>query len=246
MDDQESGGLILSNDEAKAVQEAGKAVQEVAKLGGRAIDAAGGVAAYLKEVMGHLPHDAVGLLGDAVKRARDRLAENAARKLKERGVEHPEPPSPSLLLPLVEHAEKESRPELADLWASLLATAMEPGRSHLIRRDFYGTLGEMEPADALVLGAVAQHAHSQNRDWSSVWEQLGALTRAEFLVSAAHLGLLKLIDYDPDGRGQLKLTPYGTTFLLACDPQSVPGDAHLLEHRPPPRPPSPGVRQVDL
>jgi hypothetical protein len=81
--------------------------------------------------LGSSPEDLIGYFaGD---RLRIRRAENIVRmmyqakeRLLERGVEQTKPATLSIALPLLEGAADEDREELVDLWARLLANAMDP------------------------------------------------------------------------------------------------------------------------
>ena len=74
--------------------------------------------------------------------------------LRRRQVDYPQPVSPSLAVPLLQAAYDESRPELQELWASLIAAAMDPARSGRVRLSFIDTLKQFDPLDALVLRGV--------------------------------------------------------------------------------------------
>jgi hypothetical protein len=84
-------------------------------------------------------------------RNRERLQNQTKEILKERGIDKPEEPSPSIIVPLLTQAQDEGRDELLSLWAKLLAAAMDPARSKNYRREFVEIVSEMEPLDALVL-----------------------------------------------------------------------------------------------
>jgi hypothetical protein len=73
----------------------------------------------------------------------------------QRGVE-PDPISISLALPLLVAAADESRDELVDLWARLLAAEADPTRTKKFRQLFIETANRMDPIDAAVLQIVAQ------------------------------------------------------------------------------------------
>jgi hypothetical protein len=60
-------------------------------------------------------------------------------RLADRG-EPTEPPSLSLLLPILVAAAEESRDELQDLWARLLAAAADPSRARSFRIQFIETV----------------------------------------------------------------------------------------------------------
>ena len=79
-----------------------------------------------------------------------KLEERTERILRERNVEA-EPISPALALPLFAAARDETREELQELWARLLAAAMDPSRRSLARREFIEIIKQIEPLDARVL-----------------------------------------------------------------------------------------------
>jgi hypothetical protein len=68
-----------------------------------------------------------------------------------RGVKDPKPVSPSVAIPLIEGASSETREELQDLWAKLIASAMDPARSKHVRLELIDAVKRMAPADALIL-----------------------------------------------------------------------------------------------
>jgi Abortive infection alpha len=81
------------------------------------------------------------------------LQDETRRILDQRNVKEPDI-SPSIALPLIEAALDEDREGLKELWAKLLATAMDPKRNHLVRADLISTLKQLEPLDAIVLNTV--------------------------------------------------------------------------------------------
>ena len=89
------------------------AIEEASKAASKAIEAAMQTGKYVGAVLGDLPHDLVGIIGDWVahKRAR-RWAELQAetdRILRARGVENRENVSPSVAIPLIAAAVNEDR-----------------------------------------------------------------------------------------------------------------------------------------
>lgn len=67
-------------------------------------------------------------------------------------------------MPIIEAAIDETREELTELWARLLAAALDPKRKNLVRADLVMTMKQLEPLDAAVLRAVyeTQTAFSPN------------------------------------------------------------------------------------
>ncbi len=141
-------------------KETARAGGEIAKFGSRLLDSVDGFAGYLAHVTGPIPHDLVGVAGgdwlhQVRIRNRAKLFANTRRVLEERGVREPfEEISPSIARPLLEAAVDESREELAELWAKLLAAASDPSRKDRVRLSFVTTLRQMDPLDARVLQAL--------------------------------------------------------------------------------------------
>lgn len=216
----------MTSDEAKAVTATGKAVEETAKLGQAVIAIVSGAAAYLDRTVGTLPQDVVSLAGGAwvhqvAIRNRERLKRNTARKLAELGVTETVEPSPSVVLPLVEAAQMESREELQDLWAALLANAMRPEGASRARRAYFETLRQMEPPDAVVLKLWRGTPLPPDGTYGSASKRFEAMMQAaealgvssiDFGLSMAALFRLGLLS--EQGREAI-LTPYAQGFLGA-------------------------------
>jgi hypothetical protein len=145
------------NDEAKALS-------EVARTTGKAIDALRDTGSYLAGVFGSVPRDLVGVGGGdwLFHQRRRHLAKLEAATLtivKQYEPERRTEPSPSVVLPLFGAAADEAREELQQLWAALLANTMLDGGVR-VRRDFIETLRQLEPFDALVLDIFARFPRS--------------------------------------------------------------------------------------
>jgi abortive infection alpha-like protein len=180
----------ISDEQAKAAQEAFKAFQE-------AVKALVGAGKFLRETFGTVPEDVVALLGGnwlKVRRA-EQLAGMLAKteeRLHARRVEGHEP-SLSIALPIFVAAADENREELQDIWARLLAAAADPARAKSFRLAFIETAKKMDPLDAAVLQgihAVGGAVTGQNRN--ALADQLHA-TRDEIDVSVANLIKLELV-----------------------------------------------------
>lgn len=203
--------LPVTDEQAKAVTATGGAVSETAKLGQAVVKAIAGAGAYLDRTVGTLPADAVSLMGGAwihevAIRNRERLKLNTQRKLAEMGVTEPVEPSPSVMLPLLEAAERESRDELQELWASLLASAMSPDGGLRVRRAYIEIVGAMEPTDAQLFHAYTRVMRPDNpKSPVEKNEEVrrhalnSGLSPEEFEISRDNLEKLRLIDASPSG-----------------------------------------------
>lgn len=86
-------------------------------------------------------------------RLRDALRRRTEQILQERDVQQLVELSPNIAAALIAGAQEESREELAELWARLLANAMDPKLSS-VRHSFIEAVKEMDPTDALVLAEL--------------------------------------------------------------------------------------------
>ncbi len=140
-------------------------------------------------------------------------------------------PSPSILIPLVDTACQESRRELQDLWAALLANSMiDEGKK--VRQAFISTLSKFDPPDVLVLRAIinipqptgwfASSLMTTNRAYiSQQIEEIG-LSKDEWESSCQNLKQLGCIEVAPNHSETiiLECRPYPTSFgkqlVAAC------------------------------
>lgn len=92
-------------------------------------------------------------------------------------------PSVSVVLPMLQTAADEAREELQDLWAALLANAMQK-KGASVRRVYFDLVRRFEPADAVLLSVVTdERSFSEEEDilfqstqrWIPVSESLVSL-----------------------------------------------------------------------
>ena len=150
-------------------------------------------------------------------RIKRKLQEKTQQIFEQRKVESPVEPSPSILIPLLSVAQNESRDELIDLWAKLLATAMDPKRVSMYRREYVEIAARLEPIDALViagLGATTEQANKTRQDLAfSLKVDVNQID-----VSFRNLANLNLVA-PPNGltlsAGVVYITTLGKEFLRA-------------------------------
>jgi Abortive infection alpha len=128
--------IPISDEQAKALQEAIKTIR--------------GLGGFIEKALGSVPEDLIGLLGGDwlwVRRAENmvRMMQRAKDRLEARGVEDPQPANLTVALPILRGAADESREELRDLWARLLANAMDPSRANRVRAAFVEVVKKLEP-----------------------------------------------------------------------------------------------------
>jgi hypothetical protein len=193
---------------------------EQAKLGQELVKAGSGLAGWFADLLGHLPEDLMGLLiGDRVRAKRIEktavLWHKTRERLRDRGID-PEPPSLKYAIPILEAAADEENEELQDLWARLLAAAMDPKRRDAMRQAFIYTVKEMDPLDAAVLKVIRDNGGAQ---WSPTGRDAIATrlacSRDEVIVSFQHLAKLDCVSFTDSSGPRIMpfLTPFGTLLM---------------------------------
>jgi hypothetical protein len=214
----------VSDDLVPFGTEQAKAVQEGSKAVGKAIDLTDKVVGFVGRVLGGPIENAVGLVGgDWLQHARlrnaDRLAARTEALLAQRQIKKPEPVSAVLAVPLLRAAQDESREEVQELWARLLANAMDPKRAHTVRQSFIDILRRLDPLDALTLqkmfrdnvGINSSGLMNHNIRLADFARVLG-VGSDELVVSLDNLVELRCVELVNDQR---ELTPTGRCFMAA-------------------------------
>lgn len=223
-------------DEPKAIVTFYEAVQEVAKTTGKVIDAGRDLAPFLNRVFGAVPEDVVGILGgDWLHQARMRNGIRMLVRTKEilesRGITSSlKEIAPKHLRPLLGAAADDNDDEVVELWASLLANAMDPNKDVDIRGRFVETLNKFDPIDVRIFKLAGQNQLPDEMPIPNVPEILGK--RASMVeISLDHLMELKCviksnIKVMKKGGGStrvdaLRLTVFGAELYRACEPDGA-------------------------
>lgn len=161
-------------DPTEALSESAKAVQEVAKAAGNAIDAGRKAGGWLDRIFGGGIEDAVGLHWSDRIRARrieaaiydwarlESLLHKVAARLQAKGIVATRVVTPKVALPLLECATVEYDDDLHTLWANLLASGLDPS-ARQIEKKYISTLAELTSADAAVFAAICVDWETTNR-----------------------------------------------------------------------------------
>lgn len=151
------------------IEETAKAIQEVAKTTRTGIEATQQVGGFVSRIIDEPVEAVVGILTDRLQFIRAgrqlRLAERWRQVLNERkigGVLRIVPPK--LALPIIENASFEEDDELQDLWANLLASAVDPNRKTTIRSAFIEILRQLEVVDVQVLNAIFEETRRTDNE----------------------------------------------------------------------------------
>jgi hypothetical protein len=197
------------------------AVSETAKAAGKALDLLRDAGSFVSRVLGTVPEDAVGFLGDYLREIRIRNIARLARRtddiLSQRGIKQSANVSPSLAIPLFESAQNEDRAELQELFARLLANAMDPARANDLRIEFIEAVRRFHPRDALILQKLAEASGSLSPNTRDYFVSYLKLSSAAVEVSIANLVETKCVAPQVVGQpSNFHLTSFGRELLAAA------------------------------
>ena len=218
-------------DESDPITAVAKAVEESAKTGRALIEPGTDLAKYVARVLGTVPEDVVGfLIADPLHELRQHtltgILRAAFEKLHARGVENAKPIRPEPGKAAFEAASMETDKTLQDMWAELLANAMDPGRDFSLHRVFIETLKHFEPFDAIVFRQAGKMLNEKGELPKDTFLTVEALVehfnlrRTQLLLSASHLHKLdcvRPIKQKPAFPGSgFVLSTLGIELYLAC------------------------------
>jgi len=183
------------------IVEIAKAASNVAKTGGKAIDATSAFGRFCDRVFGEGMVQGFGIVSDRVKYVRIkqaiRLEEKVTKLLEEAGVQKTQPVSPVIALPIFESATLEEDENLHTAWANLLATAMDPSRPE-VKRSFAGILAELEPSDVLLFVKIVRHSLDARYDSAKErrldeWRTIASSGTDDFDISFGNLARVGIV-----------------------------------------------------
>jgi hypothetical protein len=200
--------------------EQAKAGKALADLGTTLVTEVGDLARYIGRVFGTVPEDAVGfVIGDPLHTIRTVAAAYYDSKVREfherRAVKETQAVSLSVGIPLLRAAYDESRPVLQDIWAALIAAAMEPERASRVRMSFIDTVKRFDPLDALVLRERHGRPGDLHPDASQFLANLLQVSVDEVFISIENLKNLNCGGWS-SGMERFYITRYGSALVRAC------------------------------
>ena len=214
-------------------QAVAKAAEETAKAAGKVTDIVHDTGGYLRRVFADLPEDLVGLAGgdwlhEVRIRNRDKWRQHTEKLLQKRDRHEAIELSPNMAVALIAGAQEEGREELMELWARLLANAMDPSLN-TVRHSFIATVKNMDPVDAVVLRYIhekniasvlrgQQEGENQSTGVRNIATVIGRRSD-EVEVSLRHLQDLLLFDY---ANNTWVVNAISREFLRACYPAVKP------------------------
>lgn len=163
------------------MEEEAKAVQEVAKSAGKAIDAAREAGGFIAKFVSGPLEQGMGIFEDHLHYLRwerqIRLMQRAQDFLRLAGLPAPTRPVPlKLLIPIMQGASLEENDDLQDRWAALLVNAANANFRSEVRRSYAAILEQLTPLDAHILDVLYSLPFEKS--------QHDAIATAELPVSA--------------------------------------------------------------
>ena len=239
----------MSGDPTEAITESAKALQEVAKAGGKAVDASRSVGGWLDRIFGQGVEDAVALHWSDRIRARriERAIYDWAKlttlmgkvevRLKARGVHDLRLVPPKIALGIIEKATIEDEDELHSLWGNLLATGLDAATDQ-VQTKYISILSDLTREDATVLKTLCEQWLDPNQRMTA--DRYGSLTygprvdgiashNAISIITLNRLGLISpgftdVTNYRPNDERD-----YKTPDPFFCDDVRVYGDLEVVQ-----------------
>lgn len=189
-----------------------EAITEGSKTAGKLID--------LVRDVGKPVSSAYGLLiGDQVEAWRERNLDALTRRtkaiLKERNLAETAATAEQIAIPLLAAAQGDPRPEMQELWATLLANAMDPERRNEVRQEFVVVLKALHPTDAIVLKSMNDKFPKDYIPPRALIGQEALLREASVAVSLRNLTLHGCTHGSNEA---YKITAFGSELVRACTP----------------------------
>lgn len=143
-------------DEENAVTEVSKAIREIAKASGKAIDTVRSLGSFVADVISGPIDQAMGIVKDKLVYMRwerqARFIKRAEELFRKLGIANRHKAVPmSIAIPLLQSAFLEEDDELQDMWVQLLANAADADCRREVRRAYISILQDMTSLDAAIM-----------------------------------------------------------------------------------------------
>ena len=195
-----------------------KAIEESAKTAGKALDVVSSMSPAIANAYNLL-------IGDRISAARERNLDAITRKtqkiLEERNVRESAPIPEQIGVQLLEEAQGETREAIQDLYAALLANAMDTKFASDVRPEFIQTVKQLQPIDVLIRKEIVlRHMEPSSRVFGSnhIYEVLKGYRPSAIEISLEHLRKLGCLGSHSQG---MVMSHFGMEFMIACDPHSA-------------------------
>lgn len=226
------------------MDEEAKAIQEVAKTTGKAIDATREAGGFIAKFISGPIEQGMGIFEDRLKYMRwerqIRLMQRADEFLHRSGLNAPTRPVPlKLVIPILQGASLEEDDDLQDRWAALLVNAANANFQSEVRRSYASILEQLTPLDVRILDVLysipfekSQHAGiatSGLPETARICEEdereypLPSEKAVISLSNLARLGCLRpsMTLGGSEVYGRVNPTIAGKAFVEACRPHEI-------------------------
>lgn len=150
---------MITPEQAKAAEEAGKAVQEIAKAAVEYQPTVRQVGEFFGRLIAPV-EQAVGIIADHLKYKRLELAieqeHRISRIMDQRGIKAIRPMPLSVALPLIDAAVIEEDSDLAEMFANLIVSHIDASCEDYLPKQFTQSLKQMTPYEAVILKAMGK------------------------------------------------------------------------------------------
>jgi len=163
-------------------------------------------------------------LSEVRKSNREALRRRTEEILRERKVGDVSGLSPNLAIQILELGQDESRAALIEIWARLLANALDPSRNNL-RLSFIAIVKQMDPQDVMLMRRIVHRGYRAVRDEAGVAASSEAtisllanelnLSEDAVIASLEHLEDLGILANISDSF-LWETTSFGREFFRAC------------------------------
>jgi hypothetical protein len=155
------------------MKEVSKAAAEAAKFGTKALDVTEKVLSFVGKVFREPVDQVSGIISDRLKLFRwqrqVRMADKVGEILQSRNIKDTIAVPPKFALPILEAASLEENDDLQNLWATLLANAMDPKSGIKIEYSYIDILKSLNPTDVKLLNTFYGVLEKQQGvDWSKI------------------------------------------------------------------------------
>jgi hypothetical protein len=229
--------------ESCEMEEEAKAIGEIAKTAGKAIDGATRAGKFISQYLRGPIGEAFGIIDDKLKylrwERRVRLMDRATEFMQRRGLTEPTRAVPmSTLVPILQLGSMEEDNSLQDLWARLLVNAADADSGIIVEPAFIGILQNLSSRDAAMLDKIYSVPSTHEKQALYMHElPLKVLTEkpaveidpsVDVQLSLGNLNRLGLIDGamfwggGPSNRYAYQ-TVLGRAFMKACRGKSEQG-----------------------
>jgi hypothetical protein len=188
------------------------AIEETAKTTGKALDLVKDGALPIADIYGLI-------IGDQVHAARHRRLDAITRKtkqiLRDRDLSETAEVAEQIAIPFLEAAQGEPREDMQNLWARLLANAMDPSRRDDVRPEFINALRKFHPIDAVVLEWMGKDDHKKRWHTPNNVSSEVKVRLSSIVVTIQNLVESGCVKRNPS-TGQFVISDFGIELLLAC------------------------------